>query len=153
MEGYVRKIFLEKGFAFIEGSDERDYFLHWSKVSRASVPFRNIKEGDKVVFEFEEGNNGPKALNVLVIRGTQNARTESDRSRARTNGDSGNEDAADVREVSGTSGAGTEDQRSGVDDLTEYSDIVRRDDADRSGRPANDEAGDRRGEEGGAPER
>lgn len=68
MEGYVRKIFLEKGFAFVEGSDERDYFLHWSKVSRNSVPFRNMKENDKVSFEFEEGTNGPKAFNVLVVR-------------------------------------------------------------------------------------
>ena len=76
MEGYVRKIFLEKGFAFIEGSDERDYFLHWSKVSRNSVPFRNIKENDKVTFDFEEGTNGPKAMNVLVVRGDQaHART------------------------------------------------------------------------------
>jgi CspA family cold shock protein len=68
MRGFVRKLFSEKGFAFVEGEDERDYFLHWSKVSRNSVPFRNIKEGDKVTFDHEEGDQGPKALNVMVIR-------------------------------------------------------------------------------------
>jgi len=68
MQGYVRKLFQEKGFAFIEGEDQRDYFLHWSKVSRASVPFRNMVEGDKVIFDSEEGSQGPKALNVLVNR-------------------------------------------------------------------------------------
>ena len=29
MRGFVRKLFSEKGFAFVEGEDERDYFLHW----------------------------------------------------------------------------------------------------------------------------
>ena len=68
MQGFVRKLFSEKGFAFVEGEDQRDYFLHWSKVSRNSVPFRNIREGDKVTFDLEEGDQGPKALNVMVIR-------------------------------------------------------------------------------------
>lgn len=68
MQGYVRKIFQEKGFAFIEGEDQRDYFLHWSKVLRSSVPFRNMVENDKVTFDVEEGAQGPKALNVLVMR-------------------------------------------------------------------------------------
>jgi CspA family cold shock protein len=68
MEGFVRKLFTDKGFAFIEGEDQRDYFLHWSKVSRNSVPFRNMREGDKVRFNVEEGEQGPKALDVLVIR-------------------------------------------------------------------------------------
>jgi CspA family cold shock protein len=72
MQGFVRKLFADKGYAFIEGSDQRDYFLHWSKVSRASVPFRNMREGDKVTFDYEEGDQGPKALNVLVNRTQEN---------------------------------------------------------------------------------
>jgi CspA family cold shock protein len=72
MQGFVRKLFADKGYAFIEGSDQRDYFLHWSKVSRASVPFRNMRDGDKVSFDFEEGDQGPKALNVLVNRTQEN---------------------------------------------------------------------------------
>jgi CspA family cold shock protein len=82
MRGFVRKLFSEKGFAFVEGEDERDYFLHWSKVSRASVPFRNIKEGDKVTFDHEEGDQGPKALNVVVIRQPMENPNESSRSTA-----------------------------------------------------------------------
>jgi len=72
MQGFVRKLFADKGYAFIEGSDQRDYFRHWSKVSRASVPFRNMREGDKVTFDYEEGDQGPKALNVLVNRTQEN---------------------------------------------------------------------------------
>lgn len=68
MNGTVRRIFQDKGFAFIEGEDQRDYFCHWSKVQRKSVPFRNIKEGDLVEFSFEEGDRGPRALDVLVHR-------------------------------------------------------------------------------------
>jgi CspA family cold shock protein len=72
MLGVVRKLFLDKGFAFIEGQDQRDYFLHWSKVLRSSVPFRNMKEGEIVQFDSEEGAQGPKAMNVLVIRNQEN---------------------------------------------------------------------------------
>jgi len=36
------------------------------------VPFRNMREGDKVSFDFEEGDQGPKALNVLVNRTQEN---------------------------------------------------------------------------------
>lgn len=82
MNGIVRKLFQEKGFAFVEGDDQRDYFLHWSKVSRNSVPFRNMKEGDRVTFDHEEGSQGPKALNVLVLR--TKVETEQETNNART---------------------------------------------------------------------
>jgi len=150
MEGYVRKMFLEKGFAFIEGEDERDYFLHWSKVSRNSVPFRNIKENDKVTFDFEEGTNGPKALNVLVVRGDQaNGRRKTGiHSDSSDIGPSRSEQSG--REAGEPSSAtGTSDRGPSVDNLSEHSNVLRRDDTTGSGRATDDEAGNRSGAQGG----
>lgn len=155
MQGYVRKIFLDKGFAFIEGSDQRDYFCHWSKILRSSVPFRNMKEGDKVSFTYEEGDQGPKAMNVLIIREDPNGRTDTNdlrQGRESTvggtegglctgNGDKSSSEPARSRESS--SGTGTSNQGPGFNNLGQYSDLLRRDDAAQSRSGSHDEASDR----------
>jgi len=162
MEGYVRKLFLEKGFAFIEGSDQRDYFCHWSKVLRSSVPFRNMKEGDKVTFTFEEGEQGPKAMNVLIVRtGETNGRSDTNdlrqgqqisggrlESRELSAGRLGDEGSPESgRSDRGTgespSRAGTQDQGPGFNNLGQYGDAIRGNNAVGTGTATNDEAGDR----------
>lgn len=162
MTGYVRKIFLDKGFAFIEGSDQRDYFCHWSKILRSSVPFRNMKENDKVTFTFEEGDQGPKALNVLIVREDPNGRTDTNDLRqgqqipgergqgergisAGRLGDDNSSEPQRSDRGSGepSSGTGTSNQGPGFNNLGQYSDLLRGNDTptDRSG--PHDEAGDR----------
>ena len=171
MKGYVRKLFLPKGFAFIEGSDQRDYFLHWSKVSRTSVPFRNMLEGDKVTFDYEEGSNGPKALNVVIIReqgvkpdGRSDTNDQSEPGRQgqgqeRTGSESGSTDAGNLSSSEANSGNGTssagpraEDQRPGFNNLSEHLNVLRGVDSSR-GSSGHDEVGDRPSEEGAAKER
>jgi CspA family cold shock protein len=51
-----------KGFGFImEDSSKTDYFVH------ASGLVDEIKEGDQVEFELEQGKKGLNAVNVKII--------------------------------------------------------------------------------------
>lgn len=68
MRGVFRKKIEGRNFGFIEGDDERDYFVYWNDFVRSSVPFRNTRVDDTVEFEPVETPNGPKAVRVLVIR-------------------------------------------------------------------------------------
>ncbi|MGM5483019.1 MAG: cold-shock protein [Nanobdellota archaeon] len=60
MEGTVKFFNRMKGFGFITGEDEKEYFVHQSGVNEGI----SLEEGDSVEFEVEQGDRGPKALNV-----------------------------------------------------------------------------------------
>ena len=51
-----------KGFGFITGEDGNDIFVHYSSIQGSG--FKSIAEGDKVTYEVEQGDKGPKAINV-----------------------------------------------------------------------------------------
>jgi len=56
----------DKGFGFITPDDNsRDLFVHQSAI--ASEGFRSLAEGAKVSFETEEGDKGPRAVNVQAL--------------------------------------------------------------------------------------
>jgi CspA family cold shock protein len=54
-----------KGFGFITGEDGSDVFVHHSSIQ--SDGFRSLQEGDSVSFDIEDGEKGPKALNVVKL--------------------------------------------------------------------------------------
>ena len=56
--GTIRHILYDRGFMFVEGEDGYDYFSHWTGVSRKCKQFRNIKEGEVVIFDIEDDPNG-----------------------------------------------------------------------------------------------
>ena len=60
MKGTVKFFNNMKGFGFITGEDGKDYFVHKSGL-KADV---EIKDGDSVDFEVEQGDKGLKAVNV-----------------------------------------------------------------------------------------
>ena len=61
MKGIVKFFNKAKGFGFITSEeDEKDYFVHYSNV----VDNAEIKDGDSVTFDVEEGDRGPKAVKV-----------------------------------------------------------------------------------------
>lgn len=60
MEGTVKFFNARKRFGFISGEDGKDYFVHLSGVEKGTF----IHDGDKVTFDVEEGEKGPKAVNV-----------------------------------------------------------------------------------------
>ena len=64
MEGIIKKL-NEKGFGFItpEG-EEKDVFFHSSAL--VDVEFSSLNEGDKVTFDVEDSEKGPRAINVAV---------------------------------------------------------------------------------------
>tara|TARA_Y100000310_G_C20657514_1_gene802772 strand:+ start:820 stop:1020 length:201 start_codon:yes stop_codon:yes gene_type:complete len=63
MQGTVKKILTDKNFGFIsrEG-EEKDVFFHRDKLE--GVSFEELREGDAVTFEVEDGEKGPSATNV-----------------------------------------------------------------------------------------
>ncbi len=63
MEGTVKR-WLDRGFGFIavEGQDD-EVFVHHTSLDGVS----ELREGQKVEFEVEDGPKGPRAKNVKVV--------------------------------------------------------------------------------------
>lgn len=63
MTGTIKRIQSDKGFGFItpDGGD-KDVFFHSS--SLVEVTFDQLHEGDKVSFETEQSEKGPRAKDV-----------------------------------------------------------------------------------------
>lgn len=64
MNGDFRK--LKDGYGFIAGQDGIDYFFHWSGLSKFTKQFRYCKEGEKVEFDVQVSERGPRAVNIRV---------------------------------------------------------------------------------------
>jgi len=63
LEGTVKR-WLDRGFGFIavEGQDD-EVFVHHTSLDGIS----ELREGQKVEFEIEDGPKGPRATNVKVV--------------------------------------------------------------------------------------
>ena len=63
LEGTVKR-WLDRGFGFIavEGQDD-EVFVHHTSLDGVS----ELREGQKVEFEIEDGPKGPRAKNVKVV--------------------------------------------------------------------------------------
>ncbi len=65
MEGTIKTL-TEKGFGFIAREGEtKDLFFHSNDLN--GVSFTDLKVGDKVTFDVEEGQKGPAAKNVTKM--------------------------------------------------------------------------------------
>lgn len=53
----------QKGFGFIRGEDGNEYFVHRSACTRG-LDFESLSEGERVSFDVEQGQKGPRAANV-----------------------------------------------------------------------------------------
>ncbi len=60
MNGKVKFFDNTKGFGFIIGEDGKEYFVHISGLNEGAV----INDDDEVTFDVEQGDRGPKAVNV-----------------------------------------------------------------------------------------
>lgn len=64
-EGIVKWFNDSKGFGFITSEDGGDVFVHHTSIQGEG--YKTLAEGQKVSFDVEEGDKGPKAVNVVKI--------------------------------------------------------------------------------------
>ena len=65
MEGTVKWFNRKKGFGFIKGDDDDDYFVHYTAVPQGTV----LNENDRVSFDPVDGDRGKQAQNVSLLDG------------------------------------------------------------------------------------
>ncbi len=65
VNGIVKWFNDSKGYGFIEQEDGPDVFVHHSGISAEG--FRSLKDGDRVTFDIEQGEQGPSAVNVTIM--------------------------------------------------------------------------------------
>ena len=63
--GIVKWFNERKGYGFIEQDEGPDVFVHHSGIN--ATGFKSLNEGDRVSFDIEEGQKGPRAVNVTVV--------------------------------------------------------------------------------------
>lgn len=64
-QGTIARV-MDKGYGFIkrEGED-KDLFFHANELQ--DIPFDELREGDPVTFEIEDGPKGPSAIKVARV--------------------------------------------------------------------------------------
>ena len=65
-QGTVKWFNGSKGFGFIQRDSGEDVFVHYTAI--LSEGFRNLDEGQRVEFVVTEGQKGPQAQDVIVIK-------------------------------------------------------------------------------------
>lgn len=63
MTGTVKKLVADRGFGFITAEDGAEYFFHRSGVD-ASLAFEELAIGERVSFDIERSDKGPRAGHV-----------------------------------------------------------------------------------------
>ena len=64
-QGTVKWVNAEKGFGFISQENGPDVFAHFSAIQ--SDGFKSLNEGEKVIFDIEEGQRGLQAVNITKL--------------------------------------------------------------------------------------
>lgn len=63
MTGTVKKVVADRGFGFIAAEDGEEYFFHRSGMD-SSLTFENLASGERVSFDVERSDKGPRAAHV-----------------------------------------------------------------------------------------
>ena len=66
MNGTVKWFNADKGFGFITAEDGKDIFAHYSQIN--ATGFRTLEEGQAVTFDVAQGQKGPQAENIEIVR-------------------------------------------------------------------------------------
>jgi cold shock protein len=61
--GTIKKVVADRGFGFIAADDGEEYFFHRSGVDE-SLNFDSLGAGERVSFEIERSDKGPRARQV-----------------------------------------------------------------------------------------
>ncbi|MGN0389327.1 MAG: cold-shock protein [Wujia sp.] len=65
-KGTVKWFNSQKGFGFITDETGKDVFVHYSGLNMEG--YKNLEENQSVEFEVVNGEKGPQATNVTVIK-------------------------------------------------------------------------------------
>ena len=65
-KGTVKWFNSQKGFGFITDENGKDVFVHYSGLNMEG--YKNLEENQKVEFDVVDGEKGPQATNVTVIK-------------------------------------------------------------------------------------
>lgn len=68
MKGRIKRFFNDKGYGFITGNDEMDYFFHISQVRYGG----ELKNWMIVEFDVADGKQGKNAVNIRIIEQAEN---------------------------------------------------------------------------------
>jgi CspA family cold shock protein len=63
LTGTVKKVVADRGFGFIAADDGAEYFFHRSGLD-SSLEFDSLGAGERVSFEVERSDKGPRARQV-----------------------------------------------------------------------------------------
>lgn len=64
LNGKVKWFNDAKGYGFIETTEGKDIFVHYSAIQKEG--FKTLSEGQPVTFDIVEGAKGPQAANVTT---------------------------------------------------------------------------------------
>jgi CspA family cold shock protein len=63
--GTIKRLVTDRGFGFIADDEGKEHFFHFSGLG-AGLSIESLREGDKVTFDTERSDRGPRATNVTV---------------------------------------------------------------------------------------
>jgi cold shock protein len=61
--GTIKKVVADRGFGFITTADAKEYFFHRNSLD-STLDFDRLSGGEKVEFEIEQSDKGPRAGRV-----------------------------------------------------------------------------------------
>jgi CspA family cold shock protein len=61
--GTIKKVVSDRGFGFIAADDTKEYFFHRNSLD-SSLDFDRLNGGEKVEFDIEQSDKGPRASRV-----------------------------------------------------------------------------------------
>lgn len=64
-KGTVKWFNPKKGFGFLVGEDNKDYFVHYSSIVKDG--FKSLDEGQEVTFDLSTNEKGEVAVNVQLV--------------------------------------------------------------------------------------
>jgi len=68
-KGKIKSIDRPKGFGFIETDEGAKVFFHQRWLRK--IKFKDLKEGEEVIFEINDGPRGPRAINLDLASETE----------------------------------------------------------------------------------
>ena len=62
MQGTIKRVIRDRGFGFVRATDGQEVFFH--RTCLQQLNFDSLREGERVEFEMESGEKGPRATSV-----------------------------------------------------------------------------------------